>query len=204
MPARPFSEEEYSRVIEHLATQGRHRDRLLVVFACASGFRITELLSLRFLQLYDCVTGEVACEVTIPRRDLKGGRGRHKRRVRGRRVPLGEGVRAEIAAYIRTLPEPPAPHAAVFRTSRSGGRGMDRSSAFRIIVGAAQACGIDATRISTHTGRKTFARRVYSATGKDLFLTCRLMGHSSPVITARYLEADEAQLDEIVRSLVVA
>jgi integrase len=203
MPARPFTEEEYTRVIGFLADQRRHRDRLLVILACASGFRIKELLSLRYLQLYDVTSGEVAMDVTIPRRDLKGGRGRKKRSVRSRRVPLGESVRAAIADYVAKLPEPPRPHAAIFSTSRSRGRGMNVSSAFRMMVGAAEACGIDATRISTHSGRKTFARRMYAATDKDLFLTSRLMGHSSPVITARYLEADQAKLDEIVRSIVV-
>lgn len=42
---------------------------------------------------------------------------------------------------------------------------------------------------------------MYSATGKDLIATQRLMGHSSPMTTARYLETNAAHLDSVVLAL---
>jgi integrase len=78
---------------------------------------------------------------------------------------------------------------------------MNRSQAFRVLVDACVACGIDTTRISTHSLRKTFVRRVYAASGNDLIRTQRAVGHSSPITTARYLETDAADLDRLVLTL---
>jgi len=66
---------------------------------------------------------------------------------------------------------------------------------------ACEACGIDATRVSTHSLRKTFARRIYVASGHDLITTQRLMGHTSPLTTSRYLETNSDELDRLVLTL---
>jgi integrase len=55
--------------------------------------------------------------------------------------------------------------------------------------------------VSSHSLRKTFVGRVYRASGCDLIKTQRIVGHSSPIITARYLETDTDDLDQLVRSL---
>lgn len=200
MSARPFSEHEYTLLTKSLADQGRLRDRLIVVMSCATGFRIKEVLSLTIGQVCNPTTSEVVREVTIARRHMKGGRGLWQRSVRGRRVPLSEPVRSAIHDYLATLDLLDSA-SALFGTCRSSGKPMSRSQAFRIIVDAAEECGIDTTRISTHSGRKTFASRVYHATGKDLIATQRLMGHTSPMTTARYLETNAAQLDSVVLAL---
>lgn len=200
MSACPFTEHEYSLLTASLTDQGRLRDKLIVVLGCAIGFRIKEVLSLTVGQVCDPATAEVVREVTIARRNMKGGRGLWQRSVRGRRVPFGDPVRQAIRDYLVTL-GPVDPAAALFATCRSGGKPMSRSQAFRIIVAAAEECGIDTTRISTHSGRKTFAALVYSATGKDLIATQRLMGHTSPMTTARYLETNAAHLDSVVLAL---
>ena len=199
MGARPLSEVEYSCVAEFLGAAGRHRDRLLLVLGCATGFRITELLSLRWEQIWD---GQAPRhEVVVARRNLKGGAGVFARSLKSRRVPLNERARAAIAELAAAAPVPANPQECVFSTSRSQGGAMGRSRAFRIIVRAAIACGIEAERISTHTLRKTFVARVYAASGHDLIKTQRIVGHTSPLTTARYLETDQDELDDLVRNL---
>lgn len=64
-----------------------------------------------------------------------------------------------------------------------------------------EACGIDEARVSTHSLRKSFVRSVYDASGRDLIQTQRVVGRSSPVITARYLESTQSELDELVLGL---
>jgi len=44
-------------------------------------------------------------------------------------------------------------------------------------------------------------RAVYDASQHDLIRTQRIVGHSSPVVTARYLESTQSELDELVLSL---
>jgi len=199
MSSRPLSEAEYNTIVDHLAN--RPRDLLLLILGCSSGYRITELLSLKWQQVWDAETGTARNEVLVARRNLKGGAGLHCRNVRSRQVPLNERAREAVSNYATALPQPPDPESYLFSTARSGDGPMDRATAFRILVQAAQTCGIDEERISTHTLRKTFVARVYSASGHDLIKTQRIIGHASPMTTARYLETDQSELDELVRNL---
>jgi integrase/recombinase XerD len=192
MSARPFTDAEFSALSTHLSPGNRTRDRLLVVLGCATGFRIQELLSITVSQIWDGL--DVVCEVAVARRELKGGRGPCRRSIRSRRVPLAEPVREAIRQHLSAVGTDD-PDRGLFATGRSRGAGMNRSQAFRVLVQACAACGIDSARISTHTLRKTFAARVHRACGGDVFKTQRMLSHASPVTTARYLECDSAELD---------
>ncbi len=198
MSARPFTEPEYLLLSQHFAAARRTRDRLLLVLGCATGYRIQELLSLTVGQVWD--GADVVKEITVARRDLKGGRGAYKRAVKGRRVPLSEAVRGAVRDHLTAI-GPGEAARFLFATGRSHGAGMNRSQAFRVLVDACTACGIDTTRISTHSLRKTFVGRCYAASGRDLIKTQRAVGHSSPITTARYLETDTADLDRLVLTL---
>lgn len=195
MSARPFTEPEYVSMIAYFASHGRTRDAALLALGCGTGFRIQELLAVTVGHVWQ--RDAVAPEITLARRDLKGGQGAYRRTVRSRRVPLGEGVRKALAAHLAVIgvDDPARP---LFATARSGTAGMDRSQAFRTLVTACVDCGIDAARISTHSMRKCFARRVYETSGHDLIRTQRALGHTSPVTTARYLETDSDALDRLI------
>jgi len=57
------------------------------------------------------------------------------------------------------------------------------------------------SEISPHSLRRTFATDIYRATGCDLVATQRIVGHSSPLVTANYLRTDQDELDAVVRTL---
>lgn len=115
-------------------------------------------------------------------------------------MPLSEAVRGAVRDHLTAI-GPGEATRFLFATGRSHGAGMNRSQAFRVLVDACTACGIDTTRISTHSLRKTFVGRCYAASGRDLIKTQRAVGHSSPITTARYLETDSADLDRLVLTL---
>ena len=191
--SRPFSEDEYALLSRHFRDSNNTRDRLLLVLGCGTGFRVHELLSLTRAQVWD--GADVTREVTVERRDLKGGRGARRRSIRSRRMPLSEPVRAAIREHLASI-DPEGTF--LFETSRSAGKGMNRSQAYRVLVKACVACGIDPARISTHSLRKTFVTRIYEASGHDLIRTQRIVGHTSPITTARYLETSTDDLDRLV------
>jgi integrase len=101
-----------------------------------------------------------------------------------------EAIREHLAAIGTNNPDQ-----ALFSTTYAKGEPMDRSAVFRVLTEACRRCGIDTTRISTHSLRKTFVGRIYKASNHDLIATQRIVGHTSPATTARYLETDSAQLD---------
>src|SRR5882762_9478366 len=74
MTTRALFPQEIALLEQTLAKQNRYRDRLFVLLAVSTGFRLIELLSLRIRQVL-AAGGEVAREITIERRSLKGGRG---------------------------------------------------------------------------------------------------------------------------------
>jgi integrase len=198
MSARPFTEAEFSLLSVRFSAVGRTRNLLLLKLGCGTGYRISELLVLR---VRDVWTGsDVSKELTIQRRNLKGGRGAYHRSVRGRRVPLAESVREAIREHLTRIGTD-NPDRALFSSTQAQGEPMDRSAVFRVLTEACRRCGIDTTRISTHSLRKTFVGRIYKASNHDLIATQRIVGHTSPATTARYLETDSAQLDALMLSV---
>jgi integrase len=200
MSARPFTPTELACLESHLHDARRYRDAMLVKVGTQVGYRITELISWTVGQVVT-PAGEVAREVTVTRALLKGGSGKKKRSIKSRRVVLNEKARAAIRDYIDSLGYVPIPDEFLFRSREGGNRPLHRSQAHRILVQACEQCGIDTTRISTHSLRKTFVRAVCDASGHDIIRTMKVVQHSSPVITARYLESTQSELDDVVLGL---
>lgn len=200
MPARPFSPVEISTLETHLLQYGRYRDRMLIIAGTQVGYRITELLTWTVGQVLG-PDGDIVREVTVTRADLKGGKGVRKRSVRSRRVVLNERAREVIRDYLASLGCVPTSDQFLFRSRTGANRPISRTQAHRILKVLCRECGIDATRISTHSLRKSFVRAVYDASGHDLVRTQRIVQHASPLTTARYLESTQSELDDLVLGL---
>lgn len=198
MTTRPLTPEEITLITRTLADRGQHRDRLFVLLGACTGFRVSELLTLQWSQLV-AADGQIVREVTIARRLLKGGRSERARAIRSRRVALGERARDAVADYLATLNCLPTPETHVFASRKGLIQPITRCHATWLLQEAARAAGIDASRVGAHSLRKVFARGVYAGSGCDLVLTQRLLGHTSPLTTARYLQTSDSELDEAVR-----
>ena len=173
---------------------------MLLIVGTNAGYRITELLTWTVGQVLTR-TGEIAAEVTVARALLKGGSGVHKRRIHSRRVVLNERARGVIRDYLASLGRVPRPDEFLFQSREGVNRPLHRTQAHRILKNLCHACGVDSARVSTHSLRKTFVRAVYDASHFDLIRTQRIVGHASPLITARYLETTQSDLDSLVMGL---
>ena len=203
MSARPFTPKEIKTLEARLRKERRWRDLMLLLVGTNVGYRISELLTLKVGQVR-LAKGEIAREVTVTRALLKGGKGQRRRTVRSRRVVLNDQARAAIKQYLEKLGHEPDPEEYLFLSRQGGNRPIDRSRVHRILVRLCRACRLDPTRISTHSFRKTFVRSVFDASGHDLVVTSRIVQHSNPVITARYLDTAASDLDAVVLSLAAA
>lgn len=146
MSARPFTEQEYTTLLAYFTAKKMTRNRALLVASCGCGYRITEWLSVTVGQVWSGT--EVLRELTIARRNLKGGHGAYKRSVKSRRVPLPETVRTAIADHLKTIGVD-GPTRPLFSTARKNAGVMERTQAFRMLAAACEACGIDTSRVST-------------------------------------------------------
>ena len=196
--ARPLLPEEE---IKLLAALNRRRDQVLFLFGRLTGFRITELLSIRVGDVWS--PAGILPEITLSRIRLKGGQGPQRRRVRSRTVPSNPQLRAALQTYLgeRFERAEPAPDAFLF-VSRSGeNRPISRVQAYRILKSAAISAIGEPQRIATHSLRKTFAHDVFVRSGHDLVLTQKALGHSSVLTTARYVSPDDGKVSAAILSL---
>src|SRR5665213_1749898 len=195
--ARPLLPEEE---IKLLAALDRRRDQVLFLFGRYTGFRITELLSIRVGDVWD--RGGVRPEITLSRQRLKGGQGMQRRRVRSRTVPLNPRLRAALQTYLgeRFEGAEPAADAFLFASRTGENRPISRVQAYRILKAAAAATGRP-ERVATHSLRKTFAQDVFARSGHNLVLTQRALGHSSVMTTARYVAPDEEAISAAILGL---
>ena len=59
---------------------------------------------------------------------------------------------------------------------------------------------LELENISTHSFRKYFATDIYRRTGNDLVLVSKLLQHSSPSITRRYIGISEESLEQALEA----
>lgn len=110
---------------------------------------------------------------------LKNGRGRRKKSLTSRTVPLNAAAAAILEQYLfaRFGSGPADPNAPLFPSQRKEMR-MSRWRANVIVHLVIQAAGIaDREAYGTHSLRKTFARKVYKNSGHDINLTRAVLGH---------------------------
>jgi site-specific recombinase XerD len=156
------------------------RNAAIVETLLGTGLRVSELCAL-------CV-GDIFPDASNPQVLVHSGKG-GKRRL----VPIAARLARYLANYVewcRGAGLPMSDGDALF-----GGRDghLTRSAVHRMWKDALQSAGLP-TRWGVHATRHSYAVEVYRKT-KDLRLTQRLLGHSSPVVTTVYANL----LDDDVR-----
>lgn len=57
---------------------------------------------------------------------------------------------------------------------------------------------LELPNISTHSFRKWYATDIYNANGHDIVLVQRLLQHSSPAVTRRYIKISDEQMEKAI------
>ena len=166
------------------------RDRALVTTQWFTGFRISEVLSLKVSQVSR--DGAILPRIGVAPRHLKGCRGTT------RSIPVLPELERALTRHLWWLrlrfeirPDMP-----LFPSQKVGAAGevrpIQRSRAAKVIKSAFELAGImDDGRLGTHTLRKTWARSVYEHSGKDFLILRNALGHSDVSVSQRYLEVSE-------------
>ena len=185
--ARPLTDAEVKTIAARLSI----RDRALFMLGVRSGFRVSELLSVRVQDVLD-PAGAILDRVYVERRNMKG-------RTCGRAVVLHPEARVALSAWICELREAAALHqeAPLFVSRKGESKSIGRVQAWRVLRLAYAAAGI-AGKLGTHAMRKTFASRVYELLGHDLVKTQRALGHASINSTVAYLSFAESDIEAAI------
>jgi integrase/recombinase XerD len=159
------------------------RDRALLEFAYASGVRVSELTSLRMVDLN--LEGEFATVF---------GKGSKERL-----VPLGRRAVGALAIYLReTRPrlERGKGEGRVFLNARGGP--LSRMGVWKILRAHVETAGIR-KHVSPHTLRHSFATHLLEG-GADLIAVQEMLGHADISTTQIYTHVDRRYLAEVHRS----
>jgi integrase len=173
------------------------RDRVIITAQLFTGFRISEILSLTIGHVFH--DGRVRERIGLRPGLLKGHYGST------RWIPVTAELKRALENYLprRAKKEELSPTAPLFlsREHDSSGhpKALSRSGAEKLIrrVLRSVAQG-DAQALSTHSLRKTWARRLWEQSGHNILMVRDGLGHGSVAVTQAYLSADRERLDELV------
>lgn len=160
------------------------RDYALFVLGINSGLRISDLLKLKIADVMD--GKKIHDRITL--REQKTGKTKD--------FPLGKTAKRALQEYLLSRDHQPDE---VLFPSRKGQRSLTRQQAYNIINDAAKAVGIK-EQIGTHTLRKTFGYWAYKQ-GVDITIIQKLLNHSAPSVTLRYIGITQDQLDGVYLAL---
>ena len=177
-----LTQDEVLRLLDapDMGTRLGRRDRAMLELMYASGMRVSEVVSLRPLDL-DFQTNMVRIF----------GKGR-KERI----VPLHDRAAAIIEDYIRNTRPDFSPRASQVFLNRSG-LGLTRQAVWKLIKRYAAEAGIERS-ISPHTMRHTFATHLLEG-GADLRTVQILLGHSDLAATELYTHVRSDILRDVYR-----
>lgn len=184
---RPLSDAEFARVINAFTGTFATRNRALFVLGCCSGFRISELLSLRLKDV--APGGKLLGRIKVPRKNMKKKRTSRTAVLAPMARPFLQAWLDEMAAGSRA-----AASTALFGSRNGAVKAISRIQAHRILRDAyarALIFGPDGT-LSTHTMRKTFAAKMWDYYG-DIFAVQHALGHRSPASTVAYLSFNDQE-----------
>lgn len=200
---RPLTESEIKDVLASFGGEYAARDRALFVLGCLSGFRVSELLSLK---VKDVLTpaGLVAEWVTVARQNMK-------KKTEGRSVPMNPKARAAVGDWVHELQAQgyKSGDFFLFLSRKGGNRPLTRQAVHQILKDAYLVNGLGG-KTGTHSMRKTFAKSVYQAAVKlaragqavDPLTFCqKALGHKNVNSTISYLSFNQDLLTETILAL---
>lgn len=160
------------------------RDAAMLETLYATGFRVTELITLRMRDL--------KLDAAFARTMGKGGK--------EKAVPLSDAAVARLSEYLdhgRRALLKDRESDAVFVTNR--GSGMTRQAFWTLLRKYARAAGVR-RKLSPHTLRHSFATHLLQR-GADLRVVQTLLGHSDISTTEIYTHVDPERLRHVIREI---
>jgi integrase len=188
-----MTDEEISEVSRSFWGEHARRDKALFLLGVKSGFRISELLSLRLKDVLQ--SGRIVDRVSIERRYMK-------KKIEGRTVLLHPEAKAALVDWLQELADLgySTADSYVFQSRKGANRSITRVQAYRILKEACDSCEMTG-KLGTHSMRKSFANKIYDKLGGDLIKTQRALGHRNINSTVQYLSFREEEIDEAILAL---
>jgi integrase len=149
---------------------GQIRNHVLIVMGVHTALRISDLLRLKWDDVYDFANARVRSSITIS----------EKKTGKSKTIALNANIISALNLYVKT-----AKQGMFIINNKKTGEAISRIQAYRIIRGAAEALRYQG-RVSCHSLRKTFGYHAWKS-GVSPAVIMEIYNHSSLAVTRRYL-----------------
>ena len=167
----------------YINVKNNPRNYLLLVFGMNTALRISDILRIKWEDIYDKEDNKYRAHITL-----------HEQKTGKRNTfMLNRAVIAALDRYRKSFSD--APSGYLFVSNKGHDRPISRQQAFRIIKDAAVYAGFT-EGVSCHSLRKTFGYYALKA-GISPAIIMKIYNHSSFQITQRYLGIEQEEKDEI-------
>lgn len=171
----PIRKKEYISAIESFLEKTNKRNRLIFIFGINTGLRVSDILALNISDVKD--------KQNIVIREKKTGK--------YKKFPLNDKLKQLIKEYLKDCSESRL-NIPLFLGDK--GSRMHRSIVYRFLNEAVNTLKLEIGAVGTHTMRKTFGYHHYKKFN-DIALLQRILNHSSPAITLRYIGISQEEID---------
>ena len=189
---RPLDTNEILKISEQFNGQFSVRNKSLFLLGVSVGGRISELLALKVSDVWQ--NRQPVSDLLFQKDIVKG-------KETARFLPVNEdgqqAIRNLIAWHLECYGDLD-PQRPLFQ-SRKHSRAISRVQAHRILEKAFQQAGLNG-KLATHSMRKTYAQRMYDATG-DILMVKEALGHKSLETTRQYLGVSYAKLQAASKAI---
>lgn len=170
---------------EYYLKRGELRNHLLIVMGVHTALRISDLLRLKWDDVYDFDRKRIRESITVT----------EKKTGKSKIITLNKAITAALALCLSF-----AKKGEFLIKSRKGeNKAISRVQAYRIITAAAEALGFR-SKVSCHSLRKTFGYHAWK-NGVNPAVIMEIYNHSNFAVTRRYLGVTQDDKDEVYRKL---
>jgi len=173
--------QDIRKLAEYYLNLGEIRNHVLIVMACYTALRISDLLRLKWDDVYDFKRHRVLSSISITEKKTK----------KSKIIAVNKKV---VKALMLFIPNNAQQGKFIFENSRTK-KPISRIQAYRLIRGAADALSFD-FHVSCHSLRKSFGYRAYKS-GKSLAVIMNIYNHSSIAVTMRYLGITQDEINKV-------
>lgn len=169
----------------YLTEKPNDRNHTLCILGLNTALRISDILHLKWKDVYDFSKDEYLSHITIT--EQKTGK--------RNRIAVNQTIIETLRQYASAHKVPPLSEDFLFPSRKGNNMPLSRSQAFRIIKEAAVSVGME-QNISCHSLRKTFGYHAWQQ-GIPPVLLMEIFNHSSFRITKRYLGIGQDEKDNV-------